>query len=77
MNDKINTEIMEVQSTDHNVPTGWVCPICKRVYAPFTTMCPYCGGNSSRDFVAVATTSEYVTTVTTNTTDTPTQIICS
>lgn len=24
---------------------GWQCPICKRVYSPFTSMCPYCGGN--------------------------------
>jgi uncharacterized OB-fold protein len=74
MNEKINAEITEVQSTDRNVPTGWVCPTCKRVYSPFTMMCPYCGGDKGRDFVAVATTSEYVTTVTI---DTPSQMICS
>lgn len=22
---------------------GWQCPICKRVYSPFTPMCLYCG----------------------------------
>lgn len=22
---------------------GWQCPICKRVYSPFTHMCLYCG----------------------------------
>lgn len=22
---------------------GWQCPICKRVYSPFTQMCFYCG----------------------------------
>lgn len=22
---------------------GWQCPICKRVYSPFTQMCLYCG----------------------------------
>ena len=22
---------------------GWQCPICKRVYSPFTKMCMYCG----------------------------------
>lgn len=22
---------------------GWQCPICKRVYSPFTNMCLYCG----------------------------------
>ncbi len=25
---------------------GWQCPICKRVYSPFTTMCCYCGGDT-------------------------------
>lgn len=24
---------------------GWQCPICKRVYSPFTKMCLYCGNN--------------------------------
>ena len=23
---------------------GWMCPICKRVYSPYTSMCFYCGG---------------------------------
>ena len=23
---------------------GWQCPICKRVYSPFTQMCFYCVG---------------------------------
>lgn len=22
---------------------GWQCPVCKRVYAPFVSECPYCG----------------------------------
>lgn len=22
---------------------GWQCPICRRVYSPFTSMCLYCG----------------------------------
>lgn len=26
---------------------GWQCPICKRVYSPYTQMCPYCGNQSS------------------------------
>ena len=25
------------------VNMGWQCPICKRVYSPFTHMCMYCG----------------------------------
>lgn len=31
-----------------NVWQGWQCPICKRVYSPFTKMCPYCGGNETK-----------------------------
>lgn len=26
---------------------GWQCPICKRVYSPYTQMCPYCGNHFS------------------------------
>lgn len=26
------------------IPTGWQCPVCKRVYSPGTTMCLFCGG---------------------------------
>ena len=74
MNQKINAEITDVQSTDRNVPTGWVCPTCKRVYSPFTFMCPYCGGDKGRDFVTVATTSEFVSHCTADTTS---QMICS
>lgn len=25
---------------------GWQCPICKRVYSPFTPMCYYCGSEA-------------------------------
>ena len=25
------------------VMQGWQCPICKRVYSPFTHICMYCG----------------------------------
>lgn len=25
---------------------GWVCPKCGRVYSPYTSMCPYCGGSN-------------------------------
>lgn len=21
---------------------GWLCPVCRRVHAPFVTTCPYC-----------------------------------
>lgn len=33
---------------------GWVCPKCGRVYAPFTPMCLYCGGEES---VSIPTTT--------------------
>ena len=26
---------------------GWQCPICKRVYSPFTPMCYYCGAEGT------------------------------
>lgn len=26
------------------VQQGWQCPICHRVYSPYTPMCYYCGG---------------------------------
>jgi rubredoxin len=80
MNDMINSESCTPvgsvlpEQTDRFAPTGWVCPTCKRVYSPFTFMCPYCGGDKGRDFVTVATTSEYVTNVTTDTTS---QMVCS
>lgn len=28
-------------------PIGWECPKCGRVYSPTTTMCQYCGGQST------------------------------
>ena len=28
------------------VQQGWQCPICKRIYSPFTMMCYYCSGES-------------------------------
>ena len=26
-----------------SVPKGWLCPVCKSVYAPFMTQCTRCG----------------------------------
>jgi len=32
--------------TNYNpVQQGWQCPICNRVYSPFTMMCYYCGAD--------------------------------
>ena len=27
-----------------SIPTGWQCPLCKRIYNPRQEMCLYCGG---------------------------------
>ena len=35
---------------------GWQCPICKRVYSPFTSMCLYCGSGETK---ATTTTDTY------------------
>ena len=67
-------EASTVESTEPTVMYGWVCPTCKRVFSPFTTMCPYCGGNHGRDFVVTAETSEYVTNVTCDTNQPSTMI---
>ena len=32
---------------DYMAQQGWQCPICKRVYSPFTMMCYYCGGEQN------------------------------
>lgn len=29
-----------------NAQQGWQCPICKRVYSPYTSMCYYCGNRT-------------------------------
>lgn len=31
---------------DNLAQQGWQCPICKRVYSPFTMMCYYCKGDT-------------------------------
>lgn len=31
-----------VTLTPSFVPQGWQCPCCRRVYAPFMSMCPSC-----------------------------------
>lgn len=30
-----------------DTPRGWICPKCGRVYSPNTSMCWYCGGNTT------------------------------
>ena len=40
------------------VQQGWQCPICKRVYAPSTPMCWYCG-EEGRTKTSTTTNIEY------------------
>ena len=37
------------------VPQGWQCPICKRVYSPFTPMCWYCGNGKQTTVTSTGT----------------------
>ena len=37
------------------VQQGWQCPVCKRIYSPFTVMCYYCPTTTTID---TGTTSE-------------------
>ena len=34
-------------SNDYNYNVGWQCPICKHVYSPAITQCPYCGNSDT------------------------------
>lgn len=40
------------------VQQGWQCPICKRVYSPFTPWCYYCG-EEGRTKTSTGTGTEY------------------
>ena len=35
--------MMNTMIDNNDIPQGWQCPICKRVYSPTTLMCMYCG----------------------------------
>lgn len=43
-----------------NVWKGWQCPICKRIYSPFTSMCLYCGGNQETQTTISPNTGGFV-----------------
>lgn len=43
------------------VQQGWQCPICKRIYAPHTSMCYYCGGDNGQTTVTTDNTGLPVT----------------
>ncbi len=43
--DKID---LDMEEKLFNVMQGWQCPICKRVYSPFTHMCLHCGNQETQ-----------------------------
>lgn len=40
------------------VQQGWQCPICKRIYAPNTPMCYYCGNEVITTKTSISITSD-------------------
>ena len=45
--------------TENFAQQGWQCPICKRVYSPFTPMC-YCCGAEGITRTSTGTSSDWV-----------------
>lgn len=41
-----NESLIEAGKQSNHVMYGWKCPVCGRVYSPFTSMCAYCGNNN-------------------------------
>lgn len=42
-----NEGLKEIDKQLNHVMYGWRCPVCGRVYSPFTSMCAYCGNNNN------------------------------
>lgn len=42
-----NEGLKEIDKQINHVMYGWRCPVCGRVYSPFTSMCTYCGNNNN------------------------------
>lgn len=42
-----NEGLKEIDKQINHVMYGWRCPVCGRVYSPFTSMCAYCGNNNN------------------------------
>lgn len=34
----------------NKLSTGWICPMCKNIYSPYQSYCPYCTGNRFREY---------------------------
>ena len=41
-----NEGLKEIDKQTNPVMYGWRCPVCGRVYSPYTSMCAYCGNNN-------------------------------
>ncbi len=41
-----NESLREAGKQSNPVMYGWKCPVCGRVYSPFTSMRAYCGNNN-------------------------------
>ena len=76
----MNYYIGDYPPNDFDGPRGWICPKCGRVYSPSTSMCLYCGGNTT---TVINTTTPPNTTgstpyrfpdIITSTTDIPTYL---
>lgn len=37
-----NEGLKEIDKQTHPVMYGWRCPVCGRIYSPYTSMCSYC-----------------------------------
>lgn len=42
-----NEGLKEIDKQLNHVMYGWRCPVCGRVYSPFTSMCAYRGNNNN------------------------------
>lgn len=50
-----NEGLKEIDKQLNHVMYGWRCPVCGRVYSPFTSMCAYCGNNNMNHITCKAT----------------------
>ena len=42
MNVPLGDSLISLRDISKTSETGWVCPCCRRVYAPFITRCSHC-----------------------------------
>lgn len=60
---KEEKEELSLENSQHNpsltAMQGWQCPICKRVYSPFTHMCLYCSGKEKTTTTLLYTSDNF------------------